>query len=180
MRRLVKITVAAALVLALAAPGWAEPLVLEYGTTAEPLFVPGDNVTARVVEIIGQARKSIRVQAYDITSPQIAQALIAAHDRGVEVVLIANKATSHSKYSVCTMLAQAGVVVYLDGKHRIAHNKVMVIDEVWVLTGSFNWTAAAQKSNAENLLVVRSATLAQRYLANWARHREHSVAWEAR
>ena len=65
----------------------------------------------------------------------------------------------------------------MDTKVAIAHNKVMVIDGARVITGSFNFTAAAQKSNAENLLVIDDGALAAEYKANWERRRAVSVRY---
>lgn len=56
----------------------------------------------------------------------------------------------------------------------IAHNKVMVIDGQTVVTGSFNFTKAAEENNAENLLIIRDLGLAKLYMENWERHRGHS------
>ena len=61
-----------------------------------------------------------------------------------------------------------------DGNHAIAHNKVMIVDENIVITGSFNFTNSAQTRNAENLLVLRSADLAHNYKTNWLAHWKHS------
>jgi phosphatidylserine/phosphatidylglycerophosphate/cardiolipin synthase-like enzyme len=63
-------------------------------------------------------------------------------------------------------------------KHAIAHNKVMVIDGRIVITGSFNFTKAAEESNAVNLLVIRDAELAAKYAKNWQEYLEHSVPYE--
>lgn len=49
-----------------------------------------------------------------------------------------------------------------------------------VLTGSFNFTKAAEESNAENVLVLKDPDLAARYLANWEEHQAHSQAYEGR
>ena len=64
-------------------------------------------------------------------------------------------------------IANAGIPVLIDAKHAIAHNKVMVIDDETIVTGSFNFTNQAEHSNAENLLVIRSRSLAEAYTANW-------------
>ncbi len=49
-----------------------------------------------------------------------------------------------------------------------------------VITGSFNFTKAAEEKNAENVLVIRSKELAARYLGNWQTHREHSEDYRGR
>jgi phosphatidylserine/phosphatidylglycerophosphate/cardiolipin synthase-like enzyme len=60
----------------------------------------------------------------------------------------------------------------------IAHNKVMVIDSRIVITGSFNFTKAAEESNAENLLIIEDVDLAAKYAKNWQEHLDHSVLYE--
>jgi phosphatidylserine/phosphatidylglycerophosphate/cardiolipin synthase-like enzyme len=50
----------------------------------------------------------------------------------------------------------------------------MIIDQGMVITGSFNFTKAAEERNAENLLIIHSKELAKVYLENWQKHREHS------
>ena len=67
-----------------------------------------------------------------------------------------------------------GLAAYIDAEHAIAHSKVMIIDKQTVITGSFNFTKAAEEKNAENLLIIRSEVLASYYLENWQKHREHS------
>ena len=109
-------------------------------------------------------------------------ALKAAHARGVDVEVIVDKSSarvskSGSRYSAATYLTNAGIPVWVDTKVAIAHNKVMVIDGETVITGSFNFTAAAQKSNAENLLVLEDRALAAEYKANWERRRAVSMPY---
>jgi phosphatidylserine/phosphatidylglycerophosphate/cardiolipin synthase-like enzyme len=49
-----------------------------------------------------------------------------------------------------------------------------------VITGSFNFTKAAEEKNAENLLVVRDRKLAERYIKNWEEHAGHSEVYAGR
>ena len=62
----------------------------------------------------------------------------------------------------------------IDAEHAIAHNKVILIDGGTVITGSFNFSKAAEERNAENLLVIRDTGLEAKYLANFELHRQHS------
>ena len=71
-------------------------------------------------------------------------------------------------------LAAAGIPVKIDAVHRIAHNKVMVIDGETVITGSFNFTEAAELRNAENVFIVWDRAAAEKYLENWRVHEGHS------
>jgi phosphatidylserine/phosphatidylglycerophosphate/cardiolipin synthase-like enzyme len=56
----------------------------------------------------------------------------------------------------------------------------MIIDRETVVTGSFNFTRAAEEKNAENLMIIKSRELAGIYIGNWNGHKEHSERYEAR
>lgn len=130
-------------------------------------FSPGGRCTQLVEETIAQAKKSILVQAYGFTSLPIADALIAAHQRGVEVKILVDRSQLKSKYSQLRHVMKQGIAVAVDKVSGIAHNKVMIVDDAYVLTGSFNWTKAAETRNAENLLLIRDPKLNEIYSAKW-------------
>jgi phosphatidylserine/phosphatidylglycerophosphate/cardiolipin synthase-like enzyme len=100
--------------------------------------------------------------------------LVDASRRRVQVSVILDKSQRTEKYSSADFLEHAGIPTFIDPRHAIAHNKIMVIDGGTVLTGSFNFTKAAEESNAENLLVLVDPVLAAKYSANWKHHLEHS------
>ena len=129
---------------------------------------------------IGNAKTDIYVQAYSFTSAPIAKALLSAFKRGVKVEAMLDKSQRTAKYSSATFLANVKIPTYIDDKHAIAHNKIIIIDSSTVITGSFNFTKAAEERNAENLLVIRSKDLAKLYMDNWTKHREHSEVYQAR
>jgi phosphatidylserine/phosphatidylglycerophosphate/cardiolipin synthase-like enzyme len=79
-----------------------------------------------------------------------------------------------------TFLANSGIPTYIDSKHAIAHNKIMVIDKETVITGSFNFTKAAEEKNAENLLILKNKEMASQYLMNWSKHKNHSDSYSGR
>lgn len=138
------------------------------------LFSPNGGCTARIVRELNAAKKSVRMQAYSFTSSTIAKALVAAHRRGVAVEAILDASQASERYSSSRFLTNAKVPTLIDSEHAIAHNKVMIIDDRIVITGSFNFTKAAEEKNAENLLVIDSPALAAKYVANFAAHRKHS------
>lgn len=136
----------------------------------EVCFTPGGECTQDIVEIINSAQKEILVQAYQLTSAPIAAALVNAHRRGVDVEVILDKSQKHGKrgkYSPAIFLTNQGVPTWIDYKPAIAHNKVIVIDNSIVVTGSFNFSKAAQMRNAENLLILKDINLAKAYSDNW-------------
>lgn len=82
-------------------------------------------------------------------------------------------------------LAAAGIPVFVEHLYQSAHNKVMIIDAAAgggkVITGSYNWTYAAQRRNAENVIILTGqAAVAARYRMNWERQRAQARPYEAR
>ena len=146
----------------------------------EVYFSPGGGCTDAIVKALGEAKQTVYVQAYSFTSAPIAKALVDAHKRGVQVKVVLDKSQRTEKYSSADFVAHAGIPVQIDAKHAIAHNKIMIIDEETVVTGSFNFTKAAEEKNAENLLIIHGKELAKQYLDNWRMHSEHSEAYAGR
>jgi phosphatidylserine/phosphatidylglycerophosphate/cardiolipin synthase-like enzyme len=143
-------------------------------------FSPKGGCTEAVIAELAAAKKSVVVQAYSFTSAPIAKALVDAYKRGVKVSVILDKSQRGEKYTSADFLRNAGVPTSIDARHSIAHNKVMVIDSQTVITGSFNFTKAAEESNAENLLIIRDAALADKYYDNWNSHARHSEGYEGK
>lgn len=148
-----------------------------HDTPAEIYFSPQGGATQALVHRIDQAQESIFVLAYSFTSEPIAAALGRAASRGVHVQAILDRGQRNARGGQGGALAAAGATVYLDTRHAIAHNKVMVIDGRTVVTGSFNFTKGAEERNAENLLILDSEDLARLYREEWEKHRGHGVAW---
>lgn len=167
------IALALALMLAAARPLPGADLVLK-DAPVQVYFSPNGGAQAALVAAIAQARKTVLVQAYSFTSAPVAGALKAAKDRGVAVRVILDKSQRTERYSGLTYLVHAGIPTWIDAAHPIAHDKVMVIDGRTVVTGSFNFTRAAEEKNGENLLIIESPALAERYARNWQVHLSHS------
>lgn len=144
-------------------------------------FSPSGGCTEACVNEIRQAQQQILVQAYSFTSVPIANALVEAHNRGVAVYVVLDKSQKSEQYSSADFVAHAGIPTLIDSAHAIAHNKVMLIDRQTIITGSFNFTTSAEKSNAENLLVIRNRPdLYQAYENNFRHHYEHSQPYQGR
>jgi phosphatidylserine/phosphatidylglycerophosphate/cardiolipin synthase-like enzyme len=141
-------------------------------------FSPRGGCTVAIVRNLDAARESVLVQAYSFTSQPIAEALVKAHRRGVNVQVILDKSQRKEKHSVARLLNGAGIPIFFDDKYAIAHNKVMVIDGRVVITGSFNFTKAAEESNAENLVVIEDEEIASIYAQNWQNHLARSTPYE--
>jgi phosphatidylserine/phosphatidylglycerophosphate/cardiolipin synthase-like enzyme len=146
----------------------------------EVCFSPNGGCTDSIVKEIDNATLEVLVQGYSFTSPQIARALVTAKKRAASVEVILDKSQRKEKYTSATFLANARIPTDIDDKHAIAHNKIIIIDRSTVITGSFNFTKAAEEKNAENLLIIKSKALARIYVDNWLKHKKHSEPYSPR
>ncbi|MHA3774387.1 phospholipase D family nuclease [Verrucomicrobiota bacterium sgz303538] len=173
------IVLAAAIVAAQSLTGWFQrPIVPQQ---VEVFFSPRGGATDAIVRELNRAKKSIYVQAYSFTSPAIAKALVDAKKRGLDVRIIVDKSQRSERYTEADFTAHAGIPTWIDDRHAIAHNKVMIIDSETVITGSFNFTRSAEENNAENVLILhKTPELARKYLDNWHAHQKHSDPYAGR
>jgi phosphatidylserine/phosphatidylglycerophosphate/cardiolipin synthase-like enzyme len=82
----------------------------------------------------------------------------------------------HERYTQIKAIKHIGIPVYIDNTVTIAHNKLILIDEQTVIGGSYNYSNAAEKRNAENVTFIKSKDLGSQYLSNFkSRLRESSV-----
>jgi phosphatidylserine/phosphatidylglycerophosphate/cardiolipin synthase-like enzyme len=142
-------------------------------------FSPNGGAIEAILAAIRGAKQTILVQAYLLYSTRLAGALARAHQRGVlvHVILDATAQPHHPPVPAVARLVAAGIAVSLDAQHAWAHDKVMILDGAIVITGSYNWTIAAERENGENLLVIRDPRLAGVYTENWRRHAHHSIPY---
>jgi phosphatidylserine/phosphatidylglycerophosphate/cardiolipin synthase-like enzyme len=167
--------------MALAEPGSARRFpaagIIELG------FTPGDRIDRMIIAAIDAAQQEILVLAYSFTDRSIARSLVRARARGVRVAVVADREQARAlPQNVLADLVAGGIDVRLDGNFQNAHNKVVVIDadsaHATTITGSYNFTLAAQRSNAENVIVLRdNPPVARAYRDDWMRLRANAVPW---
>jgi phosphatidylserine/phosphatidylglycerophosphate/cardiolipin synthase-like enzyme len=149
----------------------------------ETAFTPGDRIDNLIIAAIAGAKREVLVNAYSFTQRSIARALVAARKRGVSVQVIADSQQAATlPQNVLAELAKGGIDVWLDANYQAAHNKVIVVDadtaSATTITGSYNFTVAAQWHNAENVLILRdNRDVARAYRDNWLRLKAHATPW---
>lgn len=140
---------------------------------ARAFFAPQDDPAAELIEAIEHAEDTIAFMVFSFTREDVVDALIDAHERGVNVIGIFDESQARMWYSVDEDLAAAGIPVYIDGNDNTSgfsggklHHKVMLIDpnkHALVVTGSMNWSTSGNDANDENLLLIRERGLTERY-----------------
>lgn len=138
-------------------------------------FSPNGDCRGLIIDYTEKAKKEIYWQAYNFTSQPTADALKRAHARGVHVVVILDYTASRQKGSKAAELAKAGITVYLDNKHAIAHDKTRIFDGKVVITGSYNDSASAETRNGESLFAFNDKDDVDACIANFKKHLLHSV-----
>jgi phosphatidylserine/phosphatidylglycerophosphate/cardiolipin synthase-like enzyme len=132
-------------------------------------FSPEDGVAQHVLEQINNAQGSIRVMAFSFTSSEIADAIIERQAAGVVVQVVMERQNASGTGAVFGRLESGGVNVLEDGSCYILHHKAMIIDDQIVITGSYNFTNSAERSNDENLVIVSDPALARAFVEEFDR-----------
>ncbi len=143
------------------------------GRDVQLYFSPSDNVTSHILSLINGAQHSVAFEMLTLTRSDISGALIARHAAGLAVRGdLDNGTDTGSEYN---NLVGAGVDVRLKtGASGLLHHKYCLADaespswDATTLTGSHNWSAAAENSNNENTLVIHDADITNQFLQEFA------------
>lgn len=139
-------------------------------SSAQVGFSPEGSARILVLGAINSAQSSIRMMAYSFTAMDIMEALVKAKSRGVDVAIIIDEHGNNNDISHRAMdyIVKNGIPLRVDNDFPIQHDKVMIIDERSIQTGSFNYTKAAESKNSENAVVIwNMPQLAKPYLDHW-------------
>jgi len=118
-----------------------------------------------LAQAIRNAEFSLDAAIYHLNLWSIRNALIAAHDAGVQVRVVAE--SDNLDEIEIQELGQAGIEVLGDRRESLMHNKFVVIDGLDVWTGSMNFTVNGAYRNDNNLIHIRSSKLAENYTAEF-------------
>ncbi|MFT7774385.1 phospholipase D family protein [Roseateles sp.] len=133
-------------------------------------FSPEGSARQLVLETVASATVSIQVLAYAFQASDIAQALVDARARGVQVRVVVDKKRNLNKTSKTAMdlVSRGGVELRTNDHFHIHHDKTIIVDGSIVQTGSFNYAPSAETLNSENVVVIRDMPeVARRYVAHW-------------
>jgi len=144
------------------------PVAMIGGARVRTLFSPQGGIRDALLEKIARATNSIRILAFVFTEPNLAEAIIERHRQGVRVEAVFDDCLIDSR-SQYYSFRNAGIRARRDGNQALMHHKVIIIDEDTVITGSYNFTAAAELYNNESVVIVQSEQLAAEYIEEFQR-----------
>ena len=132
-------------------------------STIEVYFSPQDKSSARIVQLIQNAKKSIYIPTFLITHTKISNELIKAHSRGVDIKIIMDANNVYTRNTKHAILRQHGIPLKVENYAGKLHSKTMIFDEEYIVTGSMNFSNSGENKNDENMLVINNSKLAREY-----------------
>ncbi len=131
----------------------------------QSFFTSIHDVSSIILEVMGQAKKTLYVAAFTLTDMRVVDQLLKSHKNGVEVCVFVDQGNMKTAYSKVPKLIENGIQVwsYSPALHTqkkamyepIMHHKCILVDRELVVTGSANLTKAGQKHNIENINILR-------------------------
>ncbi len=146
-----------------------QSLVLN-GTPIRVIFTSEDPaLEPLIVPMVSVAKSSIRFLAFSFTDFPLADAMVKRAQQGVSVSGVIDKTQSGGTGSELGTLFCAGIPVRQDGNPQFMHNKIIIIDGRYVITGSLNYSTSAEESNDENVIVIDNPDIARLYVQDFDR-----------
>jgi phosphatidylserine/phosphatidylglycerophosphate/cardiolipin synthase-like enzyme len=138
--------------------------------TRKTYFSPQDDTVAVFLDFIRSAKNKIRIADYSFNLEPLVELLIEKHSQKVDVQLVLDKSQSSGtteKPAIAKLKeAKISFVVGTSDKHKIMHNKFAIVDDEWVQSGSWNYTAAA--ADEDNFFdIEHSIDRANVFMADW-------------
>lgn len=138
-----------------------EPLIIKsQEQTLEVWFLPdAPQVLDRLLSLLGSAKKSIKVAMFTFTHPKLIQALVDAHERGVDVEVVLDFDSSRqTSLQAFERFKREKMNVLVSQRDGLLHEKVAIIDNAILVAGSTNWTKAGFTANDETLCILFDLT----------------------
>jgi len=140
------------------------------GSAIQVIFTSEDHaIEEAIIPLINSAQKSVRFLAFSFTDYPMAKAMIDRADAGVDVAGVFEKVGSSTDSAELRTLFCAGVPARRDGNGGFMHNKLVIVDERFVATGSLNYSTNAETSNDENVLIIDNPEIAKLYMEEFER-----------
>ena len=130
-------------------------------------FSPGESCQQAIINQLNQTQRVAKICVFTISNDQIAEAILAAHSRGVDIRIVTDNDKAFDLGSDINKFFKEGLVVKIDDTANHMHHKFMVSDDQVLLTGSYNWTNSAARYNQENIVVTTDAKLVKSFLSEF-------------
>ena len=136
-------------------------------------FSPGEQCLEQIQQQLGNARSRIDICVFTISDNRISDAILAAHQRQVQVRIITDNHKQQDAGSDVEWLLRAGITIRFDRTPDHMHHKFCIVDGLNLINGSFNWTRSASERNQENIVISQDAALVRQF------QNEFDALWDA-
>ena len=126
-------------------------------------FSPGEECVSAIVGLLKQTRRMADICVFTITDNRIADAILDAFRRRVQVRIVTDNDKAQDRGSDVQRLDEAGIPVRVDRTSDHMHHKFAVFDKSRIATGSYNWTRSAAEYNEENLVIAYDTGLIRQF-----------------
>ena len=134
------------------------------------LFSPKGGISKELVRLTQAAAQEISVAAYAFSSKYLGNALVKAMKRGVKVRLILDMDNAKKSYSIDEWLIENGIDVrFIKLKRGSMHHKILIVDGVHLMTGSYNFTNDSEFRNHEAAIFTDDGNLIAPFIAEFER-----------
>ena len=133
----------------------------------EAWFSPHPECVVRLNRLFDQARSQVDICVFTITDDRVASAILDAHRRGVKIRLVTDDDKALDAGSDVYRLRREGIEMRTDAEPDHMHHKYAIFDQKTLLTGSYNWTRAASRSNEDNFIITDQPELLRRFVAHF-------------
>jgi phosphatidylserine/phosphatidylglycerophosphate/cardiolipin synthase-like enzyme len=137
------------------------------GTPIQILFSAEDKAVGHLIALVNDAQTSIRFLAFSFTDYPLAKAMIDRAAAGVDVQGVYEAFGSSSPRAELKTFYCAQVPVRQDGNGSFLHDKIIIIDNSIVVTGSLNFSSSGDDENEENVVILENADIAAQYLQEY-------------
>lgn len=144
------------------------------GANMNVYFSPKGGIKDAIIQALKNARTNIKFMAFSLTDADIQNVIVQKFKEGIKVEGIFDGCMI-SKFSLFSNLKAKSIPVYIDGNQALLHDKVFIIDNNKVITGSYNFSSNAEDSNDENVLIIQSENIAGYYNTEYGRLKNASL-----
>lgn len=129
-------------------------------------YSPKGGARDAIIDCINKAENEIKIAMYSFTDPVILEALEKANRKQIKIYLILDYLQSKGRYALTEKLDEFCIMKIMRGINGgIMHHKMIIVDDNYYITGSYNYTTGAYKKNYENVIVIDDKDIVARVQA---------------
>ena len=128
-----------------------------------------DDLREIAIKNLKTAKNDLKICMFTISDNPLADTIDECYERGVNVRIITDDGKIFDKGSDIMPLSKKGINIRIDSDKSLMHHKFVIIDNIKLLTGSYNWTRTGADVNNENMLITTTNKIVRAYKKEFQR-----------